>query len=98
MHQHVSQRLFAVLLIAAIGSAADPATAATAQPPLGAVHVEGDLFMRPLGLDETGCMAYEPWSMTSTVPRAPHYRRADGSFTTERPEAACTQTEAQKGL
>lgn len=75
-----------------------PALAATLQLPLGSVYVGAGLYMTPGALDEAGCMAYLPWSPSGQVPGTPHYRRADGSFTTQRAEAACeTQTQALSG-
>ena len=72
------------------------AGAAALQPPVGAVQVSSDLFMRPVGLDSFGCPAYEPWSPIQNLPRTVHYQRGDGSFTTERAEAACNVNEAAK--
>jgi hypothetical protein len=59
-------------------------------PPEGAVEIAPDLYMVPVGEDETGCPMYTPWSRERMVQTLIHYPRADGSFTPLREEAdAC---------
>lgn len=85
-------------LLALLTLLASPATAAMVQTPIGAVQVEPGLFMQPIGLDDTGCLAYQPWSPAGAVAHVVHYQRGDGSFTTERAEAACgTVAKARAG-
>jgi len=76
-------------LLALLTLLAPPATAVMIQTPIGAVQVDPGLFMRPVGLDDTACLAYQPWSPADAVAQAVHYQRGDGSFTRERAEAAC---------
>ncbi|MCB1834247.1 MAG: hypothetical protein KDH19_12560, partial [Geminicoccaceae bacterium] len=61
---------------------------APASPPEGAIDVGRGVYMVPVSTTTDGCVQYTPWSATAAVVTAIHYRRADGSFTTNREEAA----------
>ncbi len=59
-------------------------------PPPGAIPIGEDVYAVPVGEpDEQGCQRYRLWSPTKMVVQAIHYRRADGSFTMRKDEAAC---------
>ena len=59
-----------------------------ASPSEGAIDVGRGVYMVPVSKTNDGCVQYTPWSATSAVVTAIHYRRVDGSFTTNREEAA----------
>jgi hypothetical protein len=61
--------------------------------PDGAIPVGPDLYMLPMGSDETGCPMFQPWSPTLMVVQALHWRAADGSFTLDRDAADCPPPE-----
>jgi hypothetical protein len=80
----------ALLLLNACAMAEPPETAAEAPPvPEGAIPVAPELYMLPMGEDETGCPVFQPWSPTLMVVQALHWRTADGSFTLDRAAADC---------
>lgn len=58
-------------------------------PPAGAIRIADDLYAVPIGPDANGCERYRLWSAHHMVVQAIHYRRADGSFTMNKQEAAC---------
>lgn len=61
-------------------------------PPPGAIPIADEVYAVPIGEpDEQGCQRYRLWSPTKMVVQAIHYRRADGSFTMRKDEAACMQ-------
>ncbi|GEQ97764.1 hypothetical protein JCM17844_14010 [Iodidimonas gelatinilytica] len=41
------------------------------------------------GVDEDGCQRYRLWAADRMVIQAIHYRKADGSFSMNKNEAAC---------
>ncbi len=62
----------------------------TPAPPPGAILIGDDVYAVPIGEpDADGCQRYRLWSPTKMVVQAIHYRRADGSFTMRKDEAAC---------
>ncbi len=64
--------------------------AQTPSPPPGAIPIGDDVYAVPIGKpDAQGCQRYRLWSPTKMVVQAIHYRRADGSFTMRKDEAAC---------
>lgn len=67
---------------------------APAAVPEGAIPVGPDLYMLPMGSDDTGCPMFQPWSPTLIVVQALHWRAADGSFTLDRDAADCPPPEA----
>ena len=63
-------------------------------PPPGAIPIGDEVYAVPIGgPDEQGCQRYRLWSPTKMVVQAIHYRRADGSFTMRKDEAACMHKE-----
>jgi hypothetical protein len=66
-----------------------PGDAATPAIPEDAIAVAPELYMLPMGTDETGCPAFQPWSPTMSVIQALHWRTATGDFTLDRGAAAC---------
>ena len=63
--------------------------AAAKVPPENAISVGNDVFMVPVSVDADGCQQYTAWSSTKAVLAVIQYRRADGSFTPDKREAAC---------
>ena len=62
----------------------------TPDVPPGAILIGDDVYAVPIGKpDADGCQRYRLWSPTKVVVQAIHYRRADGSFTMRKDEAAC---------
>ncbi len=90
---------FTALLLTGCAGGADsptasvPTTAPTANPPTGAIAVGEGVYQIPVGADATGCPQYTLWSATDPVITVIWYRRADGSFTTDRREAHCPPPE-----
>jgi hypothetical protein len=82
--------LGSTLLLSAC-AAAQPADSGTPEPavPAGAIRVNDQLYMLPMGTDDTGCPMFQPWSPTLMVVQALHWRAADGSFTLDRHAADC---------
>ena len=77
---------------AATGPAAtDSATTVDRALPAGAIAVGPDLYQVPIGADAEGCPMYRLHSPTRMVAQAIAWRRADGSFTLDRREAACAR-------
>lgn len=75
------------LLIAGCGQNIE--TERTAAVPAGAIQVEDQLFMVPIGTDEAGCATYQAYSPSMAVVQVIHYRRQNGSFTHDREQAGC---------
>jgi hypothetical protein len=69
----------------------DDASAATL--PEGAIEVGEGRYQLPMGRDDDGCMMYQLQAPGQMVAQAISYRRADGSFTYDRREAACGEDE-----
>jgi hypothetical protein len=65
------------------------ADAASEPLPEGAVKVEEGLYQVPIGRDDDGCMMYQMHAPGRDVIQVISYRRADGTFTMAKPEAAC---------
>jgi hypothetical protein len=61
----------------------------TPEIPPAAIPVAPELYMLPMGTDETGCAVFQPWSPTLAVVQALHWRTAEGSFTLDRGAADC---------
>jgi hypothetical protein len=57
--------------------------------PEGAIPVTADLYMLPMGVDDSGCPVFQPWSPTLMVVQALHWRTAEGAFTLDRESADC---------
>ncbi len=67
-----------------------PADSAEApEIPAGAIAVAPELYMLPMGTDETGCAVFQPWSPTMSVVQALHWRTPAGDFTLDRDAADC---------
>lgn len=70
---------------AALAAASDdPATL-----PDGAIRTDEGVYHVPIGRDEEGCMMYRMHAPGRDVVQVIFYRRADGSFTMAKSEAAC---------
>ena len=83
-----------LLLLNACAMADTPETSANRAPvPEGAIPVSADLYMLPMGIDETGCPVFQPWSPTLMVVQALHWRTAEGTFTLDRDAADCPAPE-----
>ena len=76
--------------IAACSPGTDGAGAEPARVPLGAIETGDDLYMVPLGADDSGCATYRAFSTTKMVPQAIYYRASDGRFVMDREDADCT--------
>ena len=59
-------------------------------PPQGAILIDDDLYMVPVSRSAEGCQQYSAWSATKATLTVIYYRRADGSFTMLKEEAACS--------
>jgi hypothetical protein len=57
--------------------------------PEGAIKVRGNYYMLPAGVDDDGCRMFTPYAPGMMTDQAIRFRRADGSFTMSREEAAC---------
>jgi len=78
-------RLARLAMITLLGGCADTAS----QPPAGSIQVSEQVWMAPVGTDDTGCPQYTAWSSQGAVLTVIQYRRADGSFTPLRDAADC---------
>jgi len=66
------------------------------EPPEGAVKIGDSVYAAPHDyIDEDGCRPYRLWSPDKMVVQAIHYRKADGSFTMSKAEAACMQEDEE---
>lgn len=66
---------------------------APAPLPEGAIKVEEGFYQVPIGRDDDGCMMYQMHAPGRDVIQVISYRRADGTFTMAKPEAACGESE-----
>jgi hypothetical protein len=71
--------------VAALAVASDD----PAKLPEGAIQTDEGVYHVPIGRDEEGCMMYRMHAPGRDVVQVIFYRRADGSFTMAKPEAAC---------
>jgi hypothetical protein len=67
-----------------------PTAARDDRIPDGAIAVGDDVYMVPMDKDAEGCTMFRTFSPTKAVTQAIQYRRADGTFTTDKGGAACT--------
>jgi hypothetical protein len=74
-----------LLAISACTHGSEPA----ADIPEGAIKVRDDYYMLPAGVDDNGCRMFTPFAPGMMTDQAIRFRRADGSFTLSREEAAC---------
>ena len=72
------------------GGGDDHGEAIVCVAPQDAIRIREDFYMTPLGVDESGCLQYSPWSSRGAVPTAIYYRKADGSFTLSRSDTGCS--------
>ncbi len=95
----ISGILTAAVLVGSFASASGAAetgdrTGDTPAPlPEGAIKVEEGVYQAPMGRDDDGCMMYQLHAPGQAVIQAISYRRADGSFTMDKREAACGEDE-----
>ena len=75
-------------VVCALGLAAG-AKAASEPLPEGAIKVEEGVYQVPIGHDDDGCVMYRMHAPGRDVIQVIFYRRADGTFTMAKPEAAC---------
>ena len=68
--------------------------AETPEIPAAAIYVGPELYMLPMGTDETGCAVFQPWSPTMSVVQALHWRTPAGGFTLDRAAADCAAERA----
>ena len=65
--------------------------------PPAAIFVAPELYMLPMGTDQTGCAVFQPWSPTMSVVQALHWRTPAGGFTLDRGAADCAADGATDG-
>jgi hypothetical protein len=82
--------LVLALAFTACATAEPPAERAeTPEIPADAIAVAPELYMLPMGTDQTGCAVFQPWSPTLSVVQALHWRTPAGGFTLDRGAADC---------
>lgn len=83
--------LIAAAMAVPLANCAAPAneTPPPADIPENAIPVGENMYMVPLGEDESGCMMYQAHAPGRLVAQVIHYRAADGRFVTDKREAAC---------
>ena len=59
------------------------------QPPAGAIPMDSDTYMVPIGRDPGGCEQFTMWSATKPVIQMIYYRDRKGGFTADRDDADC---------
>ncbi len=75
----------AIAIVLLVGACAGNRT----EVPAGAVEVDKDLYMVPVGGGEGPCRMWRMHSPNLATIQAIHYRRSDGSFTVNKAEAGC---------
>ena len=65
-------------------------TSSSASLPAGAIQVGEDLYMVPMGADQTGCPQFRMHSPTKAVPQVIYYADGKGGYTMNRAEASCS--------
>jgi len=70
-------------------AACAPAGDATTDIPEDAIRLRDNYYMLPIGTDDDGCPMFRPYAPGMMTDQAIRFRRADGSFTMAREEAAC---------
>lgn len=87
--------LLAALTLGACASQVPPADQpATPNTPADAIALAPDLYMLPMGEDESGCAVFQPWSPSMAVIQALHWRTPTGDFTLDRDAADCAADQA----
>jgi hypothetical protein len=85
-------RLFGVLGLGAlllVGCTPPPAAELPSGVPAGAIRVNDNLYMVPIGADETGCPMYRAHAVSGMAAQGIYYRMADGQFALDRRRAGC---------
>jgi hypothetical protein len=57
--------------------------------PEGAIKVRDGYYMVPVGVDDDGCAMFSAYAPGMMTDQAIRFRRADGTFTVNKEEAAC---------
>lgn len=78
-----------MLLVACNGGGA-PAKNLPPGVPKGAIHVEGDLYMVPLGKKDGNCPMYRAHSTKGAAVMAIFYRTAEGKFVMDKSNVDCS--------
>jgi hypothetical protein len=75
-------------LLLILSACAHPGGSAT-DIPQDAIKLRDNYYMLPIGADDDGCAMFRPYAPGMMTDQAIRFRRADGSFTMAREEAAC---------
>ena len=91
---HLSDKLrFSTLVIILFATGCQPSKTAAISPsegiPENAILVSDQLYMVPIGKDNTGCTMYRAFSPNQSVVAAVFYKGADGKFVIDKGKSDC---------
>ena len=92
LHQFVKVR-FLILAIILFATGCEPSKTAAVSPsegiPTNAILVGDQLYMVPIGKNNTGCQMYRAFSPNHSVVAAIFYKGADGKFVIDKGKSDC---------